>query len=466
MLLILSGPSAVGKSFCVDFLCSRYGFKTLVPFTSRAGRITEAEGIHYHFRSREDLKALSNNFSLGYWGWPFDDHDVYGYTAELDAVVSKPHNYVIQASTRLAKQIQDKHHSDHARKRLILAFLDFQSLTVLDQKLSERFPDQADRSRRMRHAAAEIAHKDSFDIRIAANEPFAIAHSLLDELRNSYDLNFPGLFEPPLFGAMSDVDIQDSLNDEADGLHVRGLETGHLAEKIHGWSLDLTLGPHYWRVVPGAKVFDLAAGNEADLDARFEKQRFGNSGLTLAPNEMILATTQEHLVLPKSIVGIFAGRTSYANIGLSVELSQIILQPGHDSPVRLQIRNSLPYPIVLYAGMTVVQVVFFRLQSPASRKYIERVRAHYKTSDDVVSKYYKDPILETIRARRRSVAAFPWSTAYEVALLACGVAVVVAFLARVFDLRATERSAEFSAGLMGIPILITQFRKLRQARWR
>jgi deoxycytidine triphosphate deaminase len=353
MLFILSGASAVGKSFCVDFLCTRYNFRTIVPFTSRPPRITEAEGMHYHFRNREDLVALSQNLSTGYWGTLLNNQHVYGYMAELDDLVVQPHNYVIQASAELAIRVGEAHQLAREHKQLILGFLNFQSPGVLEQKLRERF-DADEYDKRLIHAHQEIDRKNHFDFEVRANDPFAIAGYLVERLVHSYELELPHRLARPVYGAMSDVDILHS-TEEPDGLRIHNIDQAQLATRVNGWSLDLTLGDRYWRVRSDALDFDLAAGSNEELERRFEKCRTTTEkGIVLAPNEVILSVTKEHIQLPKGIVGIFAGRTSYANVGLSVELSQIILQPGHDSPVRLQIKNNLPYAIKIYPGMTLI----------------------------------------------------------------------------------------------------------------
>ena len=65
-LVILSGPSGVGKSPAVHALkkmyrseMSRVGTVTL--FTSRAKRLNEVEGRHYHFRSRKEILGFDRS---------------------------------------------------------------------------------------------------------------------------------------------------------------------------------------------------------------------------------------------------------------------------------------------------------------------------------------------------------------------------------------------------------------------
>jgi len=63
-LVILSGPSCVGKSPLAKSLAKFYPelWRTLQPlvlFNSRAARPGEADGVNYHFRSRDQIESLS-----------------------------------------------------------------------------------------------------------------------------------------------------------------------------------------------------------------------------------------------------------------------------------------------------------------------------------------------------------------------------------------------------------------------
>jgi guanylate kinase len=65
-LVILSGPSCVGKSPLVKALAKFYPElqKTLQPlvlYNSRAARPGEIDGVDYHFRSREQVEKLKAN---------------------------------------------------------------------------------------------------------------------------------------------------------------------------------------------------------------------------------------------------------------------------------------------------------------------------------------------------------------------------------------------------------------------
>jgi hypothetical protein len=115
--------------------------------------------------------------------------------------------------------------------------------------------------------------------------------------------------------------------------------------------------------------------------------------------------------------------------------------------------------------MRLVQAVFFRLLSPASRKYIERLEAHYKTPDDVISKYYSDPILKSLKSARLNEKPFPWSAALEIAQIAAGFSAVCAFIGLGTGQVAFAKSTAFITATLAFPIVVARLRKFRQGGW-
>lgn len=58
IIITLTGPSGAGKSFTLEALCSKFGFNTIVSFTTRAPRAGEIDGVAYHFVSRDQAERL------------------------------------------------------------------------------------------------------------------------------------------------------------------------------------------------------------------------------------------------------------------------------------------------------------------------------------------------------------------------------------------------------------------------
>ena len=64
-LIVLSGPSGVGKSTVIsELLSERPDIHFSVSFTTRAPRVGEAHGVNYNFVEREEFEAMIANDEL------------------------------------------------------------------------------------------------------------------------------------------------------------------------------------------------------------------------------------------------------------------------------------------------------------------------------------------------------------------------------------------------------------------
>lgn len=60
-MIILTGPSASGKTATCLYLEKHYGIKKVVTHTTRAIRVNEIDGVDYHFVSKEEFEKMVNN---------------------------------------------------------------------------------------------------------------------------------------------------------------------------------------------------------------------------------------------------------------------------------------------------------------------------------------------------------------------------------------------------------------------
>ena len=88
----------------------------------------------------------------------------------------------------------------------------------------------------------------------------------------------------------------------------------------------------------------------------------------ILPGQFVLATTIERVRLADDLLGVLAGRSSVGRAGVQVENAGVV-DPGWDGQLTLELCNQGKEVVALYPGMRIVQMVVYRLTSPAVRPY-------------------------------------------------------------------------------------------------
>ena len=90
--------------------------------------------------------------------------------------------------------------------------------------------------------------------------------------------------------------------------------------------------------------------------------------LWLHPGQFILGTTLEYLKFPDRLGGYVVGRSSWGRIGLLVATA-IMIQPGFEGCLTLELVNHGESPIALYAGSRIAQIAVHSLDEPTDFAY-------------------------------------------------------------------------------------------------
>jgi dCTP deaminase len=96
-----------------------------------------------------------------------------------------------------------------------------------------------------------------------------------------------------------------------------------------------------------------------------ERDEHGNlEQYPLGPKEFVLAMTYESIRVPKNMIALVEGRSTYARVGLSMHQTAPWIQPGWDGPIVLEIMNNGPIRIALTPLIDrPCQVTFFELRT-------------------------------------------------------------------------------------------------------
>ena len=90
----------------------------------------------------------------------------------------------------------------------------------------------------------------------------------------------------------------------------------------------------------------------------------------IPPNSFALARTVEHFKIPKDILVICLGKSTYARCGIIVNVTP--LEPGWEGHVTLEFSNTTPLPAKIYANEGVAQFVFLKGNERPEISYSDR----------------------------------------------------------------------------------------------
>jgi len=90
----------------------------------------------------------------------------------------------------------------------------------------------------------------------------------------------------------------------------------------------------------------------------------------IPPNSFVLARTVEYFRIPKDVLVICLGKSTYARCGIIVNVTP--LEPGWEGHVTLEFSNTTPLPAKVYANEGACQFLFFKGDSPCEVTYADR----------------------------------------------------------------------------------------------
>ena len=77
----------------------------------------------------------------------------------------------------------------------------------------------------------------------------------------------------------------------------------------------------------------------------------------IPPNSFALARTVEYFRIPRSVITLCVGKSTYARCGIIVNVTPF--EPEWEGFVTLEISNTTPLPAKIYANEGIAQVIFF-----------------------------------------------------------------------------------------------------------
>jgi dCTP deaminase len=90
----------------------------------------------------------------------------------------------------------------------------------------------------------------------------------------------------------------------------------------------------------------------------------------IPPNSFALARSVEYFRMPRSVLALCLGKSSYARCGIVVNITP--LEPGWEGHLTIEISNTTPLPARIYSFEGIAQVLFFEAGAEPDVTYADR----------------------------------------------------------------------------------------------
>ena len=101
----------------------------------------------------------------------------------------------------------------------------------------------------------------------------------------------------------------------------------------------------------------------------------------IPPNSFVLARTVEYFRIPRGVLTVCVGKSTYARCGIIVNVTPF--EPEWEGFVTLEISNTTPLPAKIYANEGIAQVLFFEGDEVCNISYADK-KGKYQKQDRIM----------------------------------------------------------------------------------
>jgi len=132
------------------------------------------------------------------------------------------------------------------------------------------------------------------------------------------------------------------------------------------------------RVAREFKIFTNALSAIVDPKAFDPKSfvEFEGDVCVIPPNSFALARSVEYFRIPRDVITICVGKSTYARCGIITNVTPF--EPEWEGFVTLEISNTTPLPARIYANEGIAQVLFLGGEEPPEKSYADKKGKYQK----------------------------------------------------------------------------------------
>ena len=171
---------------------------------------------------------------------------------------------------------------------------------------------------------------------------------------------------------LCDTQIRELVPIEPFELNVK--RAGHISYGVSSYGYDVRVGTLF-------KIFTNVSpnGGQAIVDPKnftddsfitIDTAKTGRDHVIIPPNSFALAETVEVFRIPRDILAICVGKSTYARCGIIVNVTP--LEPEWRGKVTIEISNTTPLPAKIYANEGIAQMIFLKGDRVCAVSYADK----------------------------------------------------------------------------------------------
>jgi dCTP deaminase len=175
-------------------------------------------------------------------------------------------------------------------------------------------------------------------------------------------------------GVLSDGQIREHVKIEP--FEKASKRAGRISFGVSSYGYDVRVGTHFKVFTAATRSGDIAVVDpkafsddmmvEVDVANRPTDKQY----VIIPPNSFALCETVEYLEIPRDVLAICVGKSTYARCGLIVNVTP--LEPEWRGKVTLEISNTTPLPARVYANEGVAQLIFLKADRLCEVSYADK----------------------------------------------------------------------------------------------
>ena len=156
---------------------------------------------------------------------------------------------------------------------------------------------------------------------------------------------------------------------------------GKVSYGVSSYGYDVRVGSRFKIFTPTPHTGDIAVVDPKrfsdEMMVEVDTETPGHGGedngsryIIIPPNSFALCETVEYISVPRDMLVICVGKSTYARCGLIVNVTP--LEPEWRGKVTLEISNTTPLPARVYANEGVAQLIFLKAEQVCERSYADK----------------------------------------------------------------------------------------------